>query len=173
MLPVMEWMSHGDERYSTGNTVTGMVLACMVTEGSHPCGEQSTTSRLVQLLCCTPEMNVTLCVDYTSTKKKKSLNITSNASIWTLSLLKLCSLSYQRKHVRAHGSRRQIQKITFSTVLRMISQPARWAWGRPFQRENRPGCLLSFQPRRTAVILRTDPVIRRKTNQRRMLTPGV
>ena len=42
----------------------------MVTDGSCTCGEHSITYRVVESLCCTPEANLTLCVNYTSIKKK-------------------------------------------------------------------------------------------------------
>ena len=43
----------------------------MVTGGSYTCGEHSMTYRDVESRCCTPETNVTLCVDYAKKKKKK------------------------------------------------------------------------------------------------------
>lgn len=39
---------------------------CMVTHGSHTCGEQSITYRVVESLYCIAETNVSLCVKYTS-----------------------------------------------------------------------------------------------------------
>ena len=38
------------------------------TDGSHTCGEHSIMYKLVQSLSCTPETNVTLCVNYTRIK---------------------------------------------------------------------------------------------------------
>jgi len=39
-----------------------------MTDGSYTCGEHNITYRLIESLCCIPETNVTLCVDYTSIK---------------------------------------------------------------------------------------------------------
>lgn len=57
----------------------------------------------------------------------KSLIVTSNTYIWTLSLLNLCSLSHQRKQLRAHRSRNEKRKVTFREVLQddLISQPCK------------------------------------------------
>lgn len=47
----------------------------MVTGGSHTCSDQSITYRDVKSLCCTPETNKTLWVNYAQKilkKKKKS-----------------------------------------------------------------------------------------------------
>ena len=43
----------------------------MVTEGSYPCGEPSIMYRVVKSLCCTLAIDVILCVNYSSIKKKK------------------------------------------------------------------------------------------------------
>lgn len=59
-----------DERYSLGKRVYGIVIACMVTEGRYTC-EHSTMRRRVESLCCTPEANIILYVNYTSVKKRK------------------------------------------------------------------------------------------------------
>ena len=45
----------------------------MVTEGSFTCGEHNIKYRLAESVSCTPETNVTLCVNYTSIEKKNSL----------------------------------------------------------------------------------------------------
>ena len=37
----------------------------MVTDGSYTGGEHSVIYKLVESICCTPETNVTLCVNYT------------------------------------------------------------------------------------------------------------
>lgn len=58
--------------YSMGNTVNGLInLCCMGTDGSYAHGKLM--YKLVTSLCCTPETNVTLCLSYTSLKKKKIL----------------------------------------------------------------------------------------------------
>ena len=44
----------------------------MVTDGSYTCGEHNITYR-VELLCCTPENNVTLCVNSTPIKINKKI----------------------------------------------------------------------------------------------------
>ena len=44
----------------------------MVTDGSYICGEHNITPRDdVESLCCTPETNVTLCVNHHSILKKR------------------------------------------------------------------------------------------------------
>ena len=43
----------------------------MVTHGNYACSEHGIRYRLGKSLCCTPKTNVTLCVNYTSIKKKK------------------------------------------------------------------------------------------------------
>ena len=43
----------------------------MVTDGSYAYREHSITHRVVESLCCIPETNVTLYVNYTQVKKKK------------------------------------------------------------------------------------------------------
>ena len=48
----------------------------MVTDGRYTCGEQNTIYREIKPHCCTPETNITLCVNYTQIKKKKMLNHT-------------------------------------------------------------------------------------------------
>ena len=55
----------------------------------------------------------------------KSLIVTSNTYTWTLPLLNLCSLSHQRKQLRAHRSRNEKRKLTFREVLQddLTSQP--------------------------------------------------
>ena len=42
----------------------------MVTDGSYTC-EQSITYRLAESLCCKPETNLTVCVNYASIKKRE------------------------------------------------------------------------------------------------------
>ena len=42
----------------------------MVTEVDYNCCEHKITYREVKSLCCTPETNVTACVNYTQIKKK-------------------------------------------------------------------------------------------------------
>lgn len=61
----------GDERYSTGRIVHGPVMGRAVTGGSHLCGERSIMCREIESLRCTPESDVTLCVNRTSVKKKE------------------------------------------------------------------------------------------------------
>ena len=72
----MEW-KRGDERYSIGNLVEGIVIASsgwgMV--ASYTCGEHSKTHRLVESLYCTLEANVTLYVNQTSIKNNSN-NVT-------------------------------------------------------------------------------------------------
>ena len=43
-----------------------------MTGGSYTFGERSLTHRPIQSLCCTPETNVTLWVNYTSLKKYRN-----------------------------------------------------------------------------------------------------
>ena len=46
----------------------------MVTEGAYMCGEHSKMHQELESLCCTPESNVTLCINYIQIlkiKKKK------------------------------------------------------------------------------------------------------
>lgn len=43
----------------------------MLTDGSYTCGEHSIIYRVVESLCCTPETNETLCVNYTQIKINK------------------------------------------------------------------------------------------------------
>ena len=48
---------------------------CRGTDDSYTDDEHGITCRLVESLCCTPETNVTLCLNYTSIKKSNcSLN---------------------------------------------------------------------------------------------------
>ena len=42
----------------------------MVTDGNYTYEGHSTMYKVVELLCCTSETNVTLCVNYASRKKK-------------------------------------------------------------------------------------------------------
>ena len=58
--------------YSIGNTVSGTVTVLMVTESSHTCDEHSIPCRLFESLCHTPEINVTLQINYTSIKKRET-----------------------------------------------------------------------------------------------------
>lgn len=52
----------------------------MVRDGSYTC-EQSITIRVVEPLCCTPETNVALCVNYAQIKTNKAwVNNVYNAS---------------------------------------------------------------------------------------------
>lgn len=44
----------------------------MVTDSSYTC-EHSITYRVAESLCCTSETNLTLCINYTSVKKKKKI----------------------------------------------------------------------------------------------------
>ena len=67
----MEWISHGDKRYRIGNIVKGTAIALDGADGCYTCDEQSVMYKLVKLLCCTPETNVTLCVNYTSIIKRR------------------------------------------------------------------------------------------------------
>ena len=43
-------------------------------DGNYTCGEHSVTSRDVESLCCTPETNITLCVNFTQIILKKTIN---------------------------------------------------------------------------------------------------
>ena len=63
-------MSYQDERYSIGDIVNDIIMALMVTVGNYTCGEHSITYRDVESLYCTPETNITLCVNCASIKKK-------------------------------------------------------------------------------------------------------
>ena len=56
----------------------------MVTGGSYTCGEHSITYREIESLCCTSEMNVTLCVNYTQKFKNPLWGITSSWLEWLL-----------------------------------------------------------------------------------------
>lgn len=58
--------SHWDERCNMGNIVNDTVRTLHVTGISYSCGERSTLSRVVDPLYCAAEINVTLCVNYTS-----------------------------------------------------------------------------------------------------------
>ena len=65
-------MSHRDERYSVGNIVNDTVIALYGTDYSYTCGKHSSImDRLVESLYCIPDADVTLCVNYTSIKKKQ------------------------------------------------------------------------------------------------------
>ena len=55
----MEGISHGDERHSTGNIVSGTAKCCMGADGATP-GEHSKMYKFVKSLCCIPETDVTL-----------------------------------------------------------------------------------------------------------------
>ena len=46
-------------------------LHYMVTDGSYACGEHSITYGEAESLCCRPETNATVCVNYTQIKNKK------------------------------------------------------------------------------------------------------
>ena len=61
----------------TAQGIKSMVLNyhCLVTDGSYPCGEHSIMGRVFESLCCTHETNVTLCVNYTSIKKRSSFEL--------------------------------------------------------------------------------------------------
>ena len=60
----MEWIGHRDERYSPGNIVSGIVIALYGDRWYFD--EQRLTYKEAESLCCTPETNVTLWVNYTS-----------------------------------------------------------------------------------------------------------
>lgn len=66
-LPVMEWIGHRGERYSAGNRVNDFVAALY---GDYPCCKHSIIYRVLQSLRCTPKTNVTLCINFSSVKKK-------------------------------------------------------------------------------------------------------
>ena len=51
--PVREGISHGDERSSTGNIVSGTAKCCMGADGATP-GEHSKMYKFVKSLCCVP-----------------------------------------------------------------------------------------------------------------------
>ena len=55
---------------------------CVVTKGGYTYGEHSIMCRKVESLCCTPETNITLCVNYTDKKlKKKIKHIPNNKNL--------------------------------------------------------------------------------------------
>ena len=47
-LPIMEWISHGDKRYSMGNIVNGTIITLYI-DGIYTCGECHITCRDVNL----------------------------------------------------------------------------------------------------------------------------
>lgn len=46
--------------YSIGNIVNGIMMCCMVIDDSYSCGEYTITYTATELLCCTPDSNITL-----------------------------------------------------------------------------------------------------------------
>ena len=80
MLPVIEWKSHGDKRCSLESIVNGIIIALY--------GDKwwlykyNIMYRLVGSLCCTPETNVALCVNYTSIKNKRKVSRNKYAMVW-------------------------------------------------------------------------------------------
>ena len=79
-LPALEGISHRDERHSRGNTVNGAVIACRVTDGNYARGERDIMDRDVHSVCCTPETNVTLCVDHTALTNKQTYKETNEVN---------------------------------------------------------------------------------------------
>lgn len=69
-LPVMEWVSHGNEGYSTGNILDGIIIGLKGDRCSSACGEHNTTYRLVK----SPEANGTMYVNYISIKKNDMMS---------------------------------------------------------------------------------------------------
>ena len=62
---------------------------CVVTKGGYTYGEHSIMCRKVESLCCTPETNITLCVNYTDKKLRKKLNISLTTKIITTFFLEV------------------------------------------------------------------------------------
>lgn len=65
-LPFMQSINHRDKRYSTGHIVDDTMLVLYGDRQELHCGKHSITYKVVQSLCCIPESNITLCVNYTS-----------------------------------------------------------------------------------------------------------
>ena len=62
------------EKYSMGSIVNG-VIVLYGDRYSYICVEHSIIYKVVDSLCCTPETNVTLCVNCSSIKKEKNPKI--------------------------------------------------------------------------------------------------
>lgn len=60
-LPLMEWISPGDKRRSTGNTINAVVMPLYGDRWEPHFGEHSRRHRIVKPLRHTPETNVTSC----------------------------------------------------------------------------------------------------------------
>lgn len=59
-------ISHGDEKYNIGNTVSNIVMTLMVTDGDYTYrGEHRVNIQNCQITTYTPESNVTLYVNST------------------------------------------------------------------------------------------------------------
>ena len=91
----MEWISHGDKiqhrEYSQCycNSIVWWKMVAVVSI--------AVIYKLVSSLWCTPETNVTLCVDYTSNRNKKKANLddttilqTPKRTVWILDMLGEC-----------------------------------------------------------------------------------
>lgn len=61
--------SEGNKWHHLGNIVNDSIIASYVTDGWYTCGERSMRYKLVESLGCTPDINVTFCVNYTQIKK--------------------------------------------------------------------------------------------------------
>lgn len=67
-LPVIKEISRGDEKYSRRNIVSNTII--------HYLGEHSIMYIIVGSLCCSPETNLILYVNYSSIKNKNKLKKT-------------------------------------------------------------------------------------------------
>ena len=118
-----EWVVHAfsfgisKSQESATQEIQSMVSqqCCMGTDGSYTCGEHSIMYKLVKSLSCTPETNVTLCVNYTQIKRENT---------WCLDI----QLDYQMNGSPINYGEEEQRRSRFNGDGRKSSLP--FGWGR-------------------------------------------
>lgn len=62
---------HRDKKFSTGNVANDVVVTAVAHVGHTYCGEHFLMYVIVEAPCCSPETNVTVYINFTSTQEKR------------------------------------------------------------------------------------------------------